>query len=859
MRTTDTQNSEKPHKIYITDKLILDLNLGKIISDGVIKKLSPQQFCVLKLLTENANNVVSGDTIADNLWFGKEEPKDPEKAIQNLIKKIRQADEYFAENLESIWGEGSYSLKISPKYLDTYKRSIDPDYDLVGCISSADVLGINIDDVLFRNIELSKIKKDIENNKHFLLLTGMGGVGKTTLARRLYFELRNSFDCYGWFNYSGDISQSIISSIILEDEQYKTIPDDNPKEKWNYIVHLFSKSKSRKLLVFDNVDYIDQIQDPLNDQKLAGITGWDNITVIITSRIPSIIGYSCTHEIRNLGNIDNPSKCVELFYHYNESARSDRDNNEVIVIKLCEIASFNTFVIELLAKTSSFYGPSGLASFYKGLIKKKFRYIDEIPVACEHCTMGSRKNSQKTFLNNTASDQLITLFNMHDRDPVEREALWFFAHLPEAERISHEELNDWMGYSLKSIKRLIDEGWIKMDNGYYFIHPLVRQSVLCNESDYNTYLESASHRRNSKKDLVSEILKHHLYSDLDPFILKSRKLMFADSLTCSGKALSIQDCLYVADLARKASIRAIALKFYEQAYYRSKEHEFEVNDLNDICMLWKSAYFYGYVLSYSKAGYEKAENLIARSLDIISGFQPKEKDKEYIQSLMAMSYDHLGYIICRNTGNRIDRVTKADQCLNYAIYLRKTLSEMHPDNRSYLHDYAWSLDNLGAMYASIIPEKIGYQKHEGCLSIDDILSRKKDAITALKDALSIRRKMDLPTEIAWTLCNLASILSDDPASEEIVRQSFEEALDIYHKLDQLYPGQHMGSEAKTCLRYAEFLKKSSHTSDLALEYFKRALELNETLEHDYPGVYTKEVDAAVEALDSFVLTLSKSK
>lgn len=61
MRTTDTQNSEKPHKIYITDKLILDLNLGKIISDGVIKKLSPQQFCVLKLLTENANNVVCGD------------------------------------------------------------------------------------------------------------------------------------------------------------------------------------------------------------------------------------------------------------------------------------------------------------------------------------------------------------------------------------------------------------------------------------------------------------------------------------------------------------------------------------------------------------------------------------------------------------------------------------------------------------------------------------------------------------------------------------------------------------------------------------------------------------------------------
>lgn len=856
-------NNTKTLKIFITDDLIVDFDDGKVISNKSSNALSPQECSLLKLLVDNANHFVSREVFEDSLWGNDEKggTDDTKNAIQNLIKSIKKKDTtgYFKANIKPKYGTTSYRLTIDNKYLNRYRRGLNPDYDLVGCISSADVLGINNDDVLFRNIELSKIKKDIENNKHFLLLTGMGGVGKTTLARRLYFELRSSFDCYGWFNYSGDISQSIIFSIILEDEQYKTIPDDNPKEKWNYIVHLFSKSKSRKLLVFDNVDYIDQVQDPLNDQKLAGITGWDNVTVIITSRIPSIIGYSNTHEIKNLGNIDNPSKCVELFYHYNESARSDRDNNEEIVIKLCEMASFNTFVIELLAKTSSFYGPSGLASFYKVLIKKKFRYIDEIPVACEHGTMGSRKNSQRTLFNNTASDQLITLFNMYDRAPVEREALWFFAHLPEAERISHEELNDWMGYSLKSIKRLIDEGWIKMDNGYYFIHPLVRQSVLCNESDYNTYLESASHRRNSKKDLVSEILGHNLYSDLDPFILKSRKLMFADSLTCSGKALSIQDCLYVADLARKASIRAIALNFYEQAYYRSKEHEFEVNDLNDICMLWKSAYFYGYVLSYSKAGYEKAENLIAESLDIISAYQVKEKDKEYVQSLMAMSYDHLGYIICRNTGNRIDRVTKADQCLNYAIYLRKTLSEMHPDNRSYLHDYAWSLDNLGSMYASIDPEELKYSPEEKDLSFEDILKKKEISTRALQDALAIRRQMDYPTEVAWTLCNLAAILSNDPDSEDTVHQSFEEALDIYHSLDKKYPGQHIGSEAKTCLLYAEFLERSSCDPDIALNYYKRAFELNEILEQDYPGVYTKEVETSKKALDRFQFTLTKKK
>ena len=50
---------------------------------------------------------------------------------------------------------------------------------------------------------------------------------------------------------------------------------------------------------------------------------WNNTTLIITSRIASIIGYTTKRVlINNLGDKNNDEKCIELFYHYNESAAS---------------------------------------------------------------------------------------------------------------------------------------------------------------------------------------------------------------------------------------------------------------------------------------------------------------------------------------------------------------------------------------------------------------------------------------------------------------------------------------------------------------------------------------------------------
>lgn len=78
-------------------------------------------------------------------------------------------------------------------------------------------------------------------------------------------------------------------------------------------------SKQSKLFIIDNVDYIEQIQDPKTDKDLISLSTWDNTTIIITSRIEELTGYTTNRiRINNLGDENNDEKCIDLFYHYNE-------------------------------------------------------------------------------------------------------------------------------------------------------------------------------------------------------------------------------------------------------------------------------------------------------------------------------------------------------------------------------------------------------------------------------------------------------------------------------------------------------------------------------------------------------------
>lgn len=58
----------------------------------------------------------------------------------------------------------------------------------------------------------------------------MGGCGKTSIARMVYSHLKSNYDCYGWINYSENLKQSMIDSIVLDDYSDETMTECDSKK-----------------------------------------------------------------------------------------------------------------------------------------------------------------------------------------------------------------------------------------------------------------------------------------------------------------------------------------------------------------------------------------------------------------------------------------------------------------------------------------------------------------------------------------------------------------------------------------------------------------------------------------------------
>lgn len=133
--------------------------------------------------------------------------------------------------------------------------------------------------ILYREDKFHSIVNTIRSNESKnVYLYGMGGCGKTSIARMVYSHLKDYYDCCGWINYSGNLKQSMIDSIVLDEYSDETMIEYDSQKKWQMLRRKLTNSKQTKLFVIDNVDYIEQIQDPRTDKDLISMSTWNNTT-----------------------------------------------------------------------------------------------------------------------------------------------------------------------------------------------------------------------------------------------------------------------------------------------------------------------------------------------------------------------------------------------------------------------------------------------------------------------------------------------------------------------------------------------------------------------------------------------------
>lgn len=196
-----------------------------------------------------------------------------------------------------------------------------------------------------RETELHELRERIEAGRKSVLVSGMGGIGKTHICRKLFEEYLNRhaedkngpFRHIGYIEYNGDMGSSLQNCLKFKQQDS---PEQNQEAAWRELEYLASDGKL--LLFVDNVDKTISVDSGL--QRLKGIPG----AVVLTSRQAS---FSDEFEPYRIGFLDM-EQCKEIygkirFEGSNKKVDSEEDEDLEYVIE--SLAGRHTITVELLA------------------------------------------------------------------------------------------------------------------------------------------------------------------------------------------------------------------------------------------------------------------------------------------------------------------------------------------------------------------------------------------------------------------------------------------------------------------------------------------------------------------------------
>ncbi len=185
-----------------------------------------------------------------------------------------------------------------------------------------------------REREVSEVRAVLEE-AHTVFLTGMGGIGKSEIARGYAKEYRREYDTIVFASYSSGLTDLVCSDEILIENLNRT--ENEPQELWfrRKLEALRSLVNERTLLIIDNFD-VD------GDEKLADILTLP-CHILITTR-----NDHSDHPTVRVGPIEQFGTVRKLFEHH--YGRPVRAQEQEAVDEILRLVDCHTITVELIAK-----------------------------------------------------------------------------------------------------------------------------------------------------------------------------------------------------------------------------------------------------------------------------------------------------------------------------------------------------------------------------------------------------------------------------------------------------------------------------------------------------------------------------
>ena len=498
---------------------------------------------------------------------------------------------------------------------------------------------VDSDVYIHRETEEEKIRDYISSSSKGILIYGIGGIGKTTVARSLYHQLKDDFPYVAWVEYNNTLKESLLIHLNLyENEQ-------NQEIRYKMIEN-FVNDHNDLLLFVDNVE-----KDYAGDSSLKLLSSTD-AKVVITSRMISMDHFQ-SYQIEKM----SIEFCIDVFYRYYPFDEERRQKD--VVKDLVILVAQHTLSVELLAKAANVIEYRDLSIFLADLKKEGFGYPDR-PFSTDHT------QDEKTM-----AEHLVVLFNMVKLDAEQQRILKNFAVMPSI--VIPPQIKKWMDGKTKDFERIIKLGWIQQTEEGYMMLDIVRKSI-------NLQAEI------TLQDCYRMILyigNNTLFDKSEPYSIYSTKLQIVAAYAEKFRNVESLDCsnLYceTANAYFHHGDYAEALEWYEKALVICEkilgmEHPSTATIYNNVASVYDNQGEYAKALEW----YEKALVICEKILGM------EHPDTATTYNNIASVYDNQG------------EYNKALEWHEKALVIReKILGMEHPDTATTYNNIAGVYDNQG--------------------------------------------------------------------------------------------------------------------------------------------------------------------
>lgn len=409
---------------------ISNVDNKRIYVDNLVKGKGNSGAPVIHLKERKVIGVISSLT-PENISQGTGHAKH----IKNILNKWSE----LSIITQNIAVELEKELSFIPKLITNI--SIIDDYELIG-----------------REKELKLIDErlDIFN---FLLINGIGGIGKTILVKSFLHKFKDKFEHIIWLDItSTTINAFTENRLLLFNLNIKFSEDEDEVSKFQIVINRLADLIGNNLLVIDNA-----IDDDIYNSLKPIFLSWN---IIITSR-EKLNGLSREDKILKLEELEKED-AKKLFLKY----YTEENINENSLENLLDLIGYHTLTIELMAKMLELDFMQDIDGLEKYL-KYNSLSDDDLQIFVSSSYNQSEQGIYK---------HLINAFKLIDLDDKQREILLYFSILPSInihgkDLILYFKINDKYDF-INTLNSLVKLGWLQSKSrGYFRLHRIIQDII----------------------------------------------------------------------------------------------------------------------------------------------------------------------------------------------------------------------------------------------------------------------------------------------------------------------------------------------------------------------------------------------